>query len=510
MTLPYTADLQMRRSGIVLNDIKDALKKYYGYDKFRPGQKKIINTILSGRDALIVMPTGAGKSICYQIPALMKDGIALVVSPLISLMQDQVRNLKEMGIRGAYLNSSLTPGQIALATENAKKGMYKIIYVAPERLDTPNFLNFAINSDISMIAVDEAHCISQWGQDFRPAYLKISEFIAKLPKRPPVAAFTATATDKVKDDIKSGLGLENPFCYTGGFDRPNLYFSVEEPSDAISYIRRYLMQHKDESGIIYCLTRKETEKTADILSSFGFSIKAYHAGMSDINRRQVQEDFIYDRVRIIAATNAFGMGIDKPDVRFVIHKNMPGRIEDYYQQAGRAGRDGGKADCILLYSTSDVRLNYYMIEQIPENDPLTPQQRQEHIRAEKACLQQMIFYSTSHRTCLRKRLLSYFGETLSADCNNCSVCRKMNMPVSYVTPEPVYDEALYSILKEYCHKLVFFSGVPFYAIATEAMLRELAAVKPTNISQLRTISGFGEEKIRKYGKGFVDIIKKYK
>ena len=489
-----------------MNDIKSALKKFYGYDKFRPGQEKIINAILSGRDAIAVMPTGAGKSLCYQIPALMMEGIAIVVSPLISLMQDQVRNLKEMGIRGAYLNSSLTPNQINLATENAKKGMYKIIYAAPERLNTNHFLSFAMNSDISMIAIDEAHCISQWGQDFRPAYLKISEFIAKLPKRPPVAAFTATATAQVKNDILSKSGLVNPVSYTGGFDRPDLYFAVEEPSDSITYIRNYLMRHRDESGIIYCLTRKETERTADVLSSLGFSISAYHAGMSDIDRRRVQEDFIYDRVKVIAATNAFGMGIDKPDVRFVIHKNMPARIEDYYQQAGRAGRDGDKAECILFYSSSDVRLNYYMIEQVPENDPLTPEQRREYIKAEKACLQQMIFYATSHHTCLRKRLLGYFGETPADDCNNCSVCRRKNTVYTYTEKAQDYDGVIYSRLKEYCQKIALFSGVPFYTIATEVMLRELAAVKPKTVAELRTINGFGEEKIRRYGKDFIKII----
>lgn len=487
-------------------DTGKTLKKYYGYDSFRPGQEEIINAVLSGRDVFAVMPTGAGKSVCYQLPALMMDGITIVVSPLISLMQDQVRNLKAMGIRGAYLNSSLTPRQIALATDNARKGMYKIIYAAPERLNTADFLDFAINSNISLLAVDEAHCISQWGQDFRPAYLRISEFITKLRYRPPVAAFTATATERVKIDIDKKLGLRFPLMYTGGFDRPNLYFSVEEPVDRLAFIRNYLALHKDQSGIIYCLTRKETERAADVLSSFGFSVSAYHAGMKDEDRKRIQEDFIYDRVNVIAATNAFGMGIDKPDVRFVIHMNMPARMEDYYQQAGRAGRDGESAECILLYSPADIRLNRYMIEQIPENDPLTPEQRHSYISTELACLDQMVFYSTSTNTCLRKRLLGYFGENLVTDCGNCSVCRRK---LNYAEADKiavVYDFELYNKIKAYCKKLAMFSGVPLYSIISESAMKQIAAMKPSNTAQLHLISGLGEEKIRRYGKGLLKLI----
>ncbi len=492
-----------------MKDIYGILKKYFGYDSFRPGQEKIITSVLGGRDVFAVMPTGAGKSVCYQIPALAMEGITLVISPLISLMQDQVRNLKAMGVRGAYLNSSLTPSQIVLATKNAKKGMYKIIYVAPERLNTPAFLDFAMNSDISMIAIDEAHCISQWGQDFRPAYLRISEFIAMFEKRPVVAAFTATATKKVKDDIVNKSGLVHPVIYTGGFDRPNLSFAAEEPIDRLVYVRNYLAAHKNQSGIIYCLTRQETENAAAVLSSCGFGVSAYHAGMTDEDRRRVQEDFIYGRVNIITATSAFGMGIDKPDVRFVIHLNMPARMEDYYQQAGRAGRDGERAECILLYSPADVRINRFMIEQIPDNDPMTPEERQEYIRSELDCLQQMIFYSTSKHTCLRKRILVYFGENAPSHCNNCSVCRRNVITVKPAEDVRNYDRALYSKLKAHCRKLSLFGGVPLYTIASESMLRDMASLKPKTTAQLRLISGFGEEKIKRYGKDFINIINSF-
>ena len=494
-----------------MKDIYEILKHYFGYDSFRPGQEKIVRTILSGQDISAVMPTGAGKSLCYQLPALASDGITLVISPLISLMQDQVRSLIEMGVRAAYLNSSLTPGQLALATRNARSGMYKIIYVAPERLETQSFLSFAMNSDISLVAVDEAHCVSQWGQDFRPAYLRISEFVAKLKKRPPVAAFTATATEAVKKDIVSKLGLRFPVKYTGGFDRPNLYFSVETPYDKLDRIQKYLRLHPGQSGIIYCLTRKETEYAADVLSNDRITVCAYHAGMSDEDRKRVQEDFIYDRIKVIAATSAFGMGIDKPDVRFVIHLDMPSRIEDYYQQAGRAGRDGQAAECILLYSKKAVGLNRYMIEKIPDDDPMTPEQREEYIKAELACLEQMIYYSTSKYTCLRKRILNYFGQPATGSCKNCSVCRRnMDVPIRHIGEAAEYDKILYSLLKEHCKRSALFAGVPYYAIASEAMLREMSAEKPESPEQLRRISGFGEEKIRRYGKGLTDIIKKYK
>ena len=372
-----------------LKDIYEILKRYFGYESFRGGQEKIVRCLLSGGDALAVMPTGAGKSLCFQLPALAMDGITLVVSPLISLMQDQVRALGQNGIRAAYINSALTPRQIHLATQNAAQGIYKIIYVAPERLLTDSFLDFAQNADISLLAVDEAHCISQWGQDFRPGYLEIGTFISKLKKRPAVAAFTATATKHVRQDIISKLGLKNPLELTTGFDRPNLYFEINSVISRDDFLIRYIREHKDSSGIVYCATRKETDRVSALLSGRGFSCAAYHAGLSDDQRKQAQEDFTFDRVRTIVATTAFGMGIDKSDVRYVIHYNMPSCMEDYYQQAGRAGRDGAAADCILLYSKSDVGLQRFLITRPVENDPLTAQQRQAHLAGAEERLQQM-------------------------------------------------------------------------------------------------------------------------
>lgn len=336
---------------------QELLKTHFGYDTFREGQEAVIDALLAGRDVLAVMPTGAGKSICYQVPALMMKGITLVISPLISLMKDQVRSLNQVGISAAYLNSSLTQGQYFTALRYAKAGRYPIIYVAPERLTTDAFLDFALSADISMIAVDESHCVSQWGQDFRPSYLKIAEFVAQLPKRPVIGAFTATATKEVREDIARLLGLQDPFCTTTGFDRENLYFAVKTPKDKYKEVHDYILEHPDDSGIIYCLTRKLVEEVCGKLIRDGITATRYHAGLSDEERRNNQDDFIYDRCRVMVATNAFGMGIDKSDVRYVIHYNMPKNMEGYYQEAGRAGRDGDPAECILLYSGKDVVTN---------------------------------------------------------------------------------------------------------------------------------------------------------
>lgn len=316
---------------------QEILKTHFGYDTFREGQEAVIDALLAEKDVLAVMPTGAGKSICYQVPALMMKGITLVISPLISLMKDQVRSLNQAGISAAYLNSSLTQGQYFTALRYAKAGRYPIIYVAPERLTTDAFLDFAQSADISMIAVDEAHCVSQWGQDFRPSYLKIAEFVAQLPKRPVISAFTATATKEVREDIARLLGLRDPFCTTTGFDRENLYFAVKTPKDKYKEVHDYILEHPDDSGIIYCLTRKLVEEVCGKLIRDGITATRYHAGLSDEERRNNQDDFIYDRCHVMVATNAFGMGIDKSDVRYVIHYNMPKNMEGYYQEAGRAG-----------------------------------------------------------------------------------------------------------------------------------------------------------------------------
>lgn len=399
----------------------DILKKYFGYDCFREGQETVIDSILSGKDVLGIMPTGAGKSICYQVPALMMRGITLVISPLISLMKDQVSSLNQAGISAAYLNSSLTAGQYYKALQYAKEGRYPIIYVAPERLLTDSFLDFALQAEIAMVAVDEAHCVSQWGQDFRPSYLKITEFIERLPRRPVVSAFTATATREVRDDILDILMLREAYVLTTGFDRRNLFFSVKAPKNKYEAVKEYVQEHKEESGIIYCLTRKLVEEVCERLIKDGFLATRYHAGLSDNERRNNQDDFIYDRCRIMVATNAFGMGIDKSDVRYVIHYNMPKNMESYYQEAGRAGRDGEEAYCILLYGSQDVVTNQMFIDHNQDNQELDPLTRELVQERDRERLKQMTFYCFTH-DCLREYILRYFGEYGPNYCGNCSNC----------------------------------------------------------------------------------------
>ena len=398
----------------------DILKQYYGYDTFREGQEELIDAILDGRDVFGVMPTGAGKSVCYQVPALMMDGVTLVVSPLISLMKDQVRALNEMGVHAAYLNSSLTYNQYKLALANAVRGQYKIIYVAPERLETREFLEFALQAPISMVSVDEAHCVSQWGQDFRPGYLKIRTFIEKLPRRPIVSAFTATATKEVQEDVTNLISLHNSKRVVTGFNRPNLYFGVSIPKDKKQALRQYLSVHATESGIVYCATRKGVEEVHEMLLKEGYPVTRYHAGLEDVERRRNQDDFIYDRKPVMVATNAFGMGIDKSNVRYVVHYNMPKNLESYYQEAGRAGRDGEPAECILLFGKKDVITNEYFIEQDRENDELTETELEIVKAAEREKLRRMTWYCYT-QGCLREFMLQYFGEE-SAPCGNCSNC----------------------------------------------------------------------------------------
>ncbi|MDO4328427.1 MAG: DNA helicase RecQ [Lachnospiraceae bacterium] len=397
------------------------LKQYFGYDTFREGQETLINGILEGRDVFGIMPTGSGKSLCFQIPALMMEGITLVISPLISLMKDQVGNLNQAGIHAAYLNSSLTTNQYFKALDFARQGRYPIIYVAPERLMTDSFLDFALNTKISMVAVDEAHCISQWGQDFRPSYLKIVEFIKRLPVRPIVSAFTATATQEVRDDVIDILELQNPTVITTGFDRSNLFFGVMTPKDRYGAIRNYLETHPRQSGIIYCLTRKNVEEVCERLIKDGFAATRYHAGLSDGERRKNQEDFIYDRVPIICATSAFGMGIDKSDVRFVLHYGMPKNLEEYYQEAGRAGRDGEPSECILYYAGQDVITNQLFIENNKDNEEMDEITQELVKERDRERLKKMTFYCFTNE-CLRDYILKYFGEYGSNYCGNCSNC----------------------------------------------------------------------------------------
>lgn len=509
------------------------LKTYFGYDSFREGQEELIDTLLEGRDVFGIMPTGAGKSICYQIPALMFSGITLVVSPLISLMKDQVAALNQVGVYAAYLNSSLTTGQYFKALEFAKQGKYKIIYVAPERLLTESFLGFALNADISFLSVDEVHCVSQWGQDFRPSYLKIVEFVDMLPKRPVVGAFTATATKEVRDDVMRILKLNAPKLITTGFDRKNLSFYVTNTKDKKGELSKILRKHYDESGIIYCITRKLVEEVYEELSSRGMEVSKYHAGLSDEERRQNQDDFIYDKTRIMIATNAFGMGIDKPDVRYVIHYNMPKNMESYYQEAGRAGRDGESASCYLLYSPMDVRTNRFFIENNRENEELSETELEQVIERDQERLKQMTFYCHT-KYCYRKYMLNYFGEKAQTNCGNCGNCLK-ERPVAiydYENNDYNYDVAdvripvlprisserraysdnpeLYDKLRLLRNSLAKKLKVPAYVIFTDKTLKEMSMYLPVDKAEMLKISGVGETKYEKFGAEFEKEIIEYK
>lgn len=400
---------------------EQVLKEYFGYDTFREGQEELIAGILDGRDVFGIMPTGSGKSLCFQIPALMMDGITLVISPLISLMKDQVAALNQAGIHAAYLNSSLTQGQYIKALQLAKAGRYPIIYVAPERLETPGFLDFALNTNISMVAVDEAHCVSQWGQDFRPSYLKILEFIEMLPVRPVISAFTATATREVREDVIDILKLRDPAVVITGYDRPNLYLEVQSPRDKYAALEDFVKQHPNQCGIVYCLTRKLVEEVTENLLRDGFSATRYHAGLSDAERRKNQDDFIYDRCQVMVATNAFGMGIDKSNVRFVVHYNMPKSIEQFYQEIGRCARDGEPGDCMLFYGGRDVITNQMFIDNNQDNQELDELTRRLVTERDRERLRKMVFYCFTNE-CLREYILRYFGEYGSGDCKNCRNC----------------------------------------------------------------------------------------
>lgn len=404
-----------------MQDQYEVLYRYFGYTAFRSGQAELIDAQLSGRDVFGIMPTGGGKSLCYQIPALMLEGITLVVSPLISLMKDQVTALKNMGVSAAYVNRSLSAEQIRLVLRNIQQKKYKIIYIAPERLLTESFLAAISNLKIAMVAVDEAHCISQWGQDFRPSYLRIADFLKMLKVRPVVSAFTATATQEVRDDVERILGLQNPLRIITGYDRPNLRFAVVQPKSKPLALLDFIEARPGKCGIVYCSTRKEVEKVCQMLQNKGISATRYHAGLSEEERHTNQDDFVYDRCKVMVATNAFGMGIDKSNVGYVIHYNMPQCIESYYQEAGRAGRDGENADCILLYSPSDIRTAKFLIQHPTENEELSEEERSNLIKRELIRLDAMVGYcNTSH--CLRGYILEYFGQEYPQLCGNCSNC----------------------------------------------------------------------------------------
>lgn len=504
-------------------NINQTLKQYFGYDSLRTGQEELINGILAGHDVLGIMPTGAGKSLCYQLPALMLKGITLVISPLISLMSDQVKALNQAGVHAAYINSSLTENQIRMALSYASQGRYKIIYVAPERLNTPRFLDFACNADISMLTVDEAHCISQWGQDFRPSYLEIAGFLTRLPRRPIVSAFTATATELVKKDIVASLGLNNPVTMVTGFDRPNLFFRVvtrKGGSQKDNSIINYVKKHEDESGIIYCATKKNVDKLYTLLNEQGISAGRYHAGLSNEERKQNQEDFTYDRIRVMVATNAFGMGIDKSNMRYVLHYNMPQSLEYYYQEAGRAGRDGEEAECVLFFSKQDIMINKFLLQnKASAGDVASDMQKTAN---DQRKLQQMINYCETDK-CLREFILSYFGDTTPCICNKCSNCvvvedeeeetyvetGKKRKKAAQLAGLNELGVALFEKLRNVRIELAAEKSVPPYIICSDKTLKDMCAKLPRDKEQLADVYGMGEQKIQNYGEAFVTVVNSF-
>ena len=499
------------------------LKKFFGYDSFRPGQEQIVQRLLAGQDVLAVMPTGAGKSICYQVPALLLPGITLVVSPLVSLMKDQVGALVQAGVAAAFLNNSLTDNQKALMLHRAREGWYKIIYVAPERLEMPGFQRFVQEQQISMVTVDEAHCISQWGQDFRPSYLRIQAFVDSLPTRPVVGAFTATATAHVRDDIRTHLALRDPYEVTASFDRPNLYFATQRalPSEKPRRLLELVLQEGNNAGIVYCSTTKQVDETARLLQSRGIRAAAYHAKLDADTRRRNQDDFLYDRVQVMVGAN-------------VIHYNMPKDLESYYQEAGRAGRDGQPSRCTLLYSGTDVRtIRFFIDKELEADNGLPADVKAEAARKAEERLKYMTFYSTTPK-CLRGFLLEYFGEAAPKKCGNCSCClaaeqeaqlqletsrrraadnaHRLEKPrrtksTAGAAPLSEADEKLLNALYARRKWLAGKQNVPAFRVFSDATLREMVEKKPLSLDELLNISGVGEKKAARYGTTFLRIIK---
>ena len=501
-------------------NLLETLKHYFGYDSLRPGQQELMDGILQGKDVLGIMPTGAGKSLCYQVPALMLEGITLVISPLISLMSDQVKALNQAGVHAAYINSSLTENQIRVALAYAAQEKYKIIYVAPERLNTSRFLDFAYYADISMVTVDEAHCISQWGQDFRPSYLEIADFLAKLPDRPVVSAFTATATERVKQDITASLHLQNPVTVVTGFDRPNLFFRVvnrKGGKETDNSILNYVKRHEDESGIIYCATKKNVDSVYALLLQYDIAAGRYHAGLSLEERKKNQDDFTYDRIRVMVATNAFGMGIDKSNVRYVLHYNMPQSLEYYYQEAGRAGRDGEEAECVLFFSKQDIMINKRLLQYKSTSGQASDDPA---LRAnEQRKLNEMIRYCETDE-CLRQFILSYFGDNSPCTCEKCSNCvvvedeaeetyiqtgreKKKALQLADLTPE---GQELFEQLRKCRTELAVEKGVPPYIICSDKTLKDMCAKCPVDSTAMAAVYGMGAQKIESYGARFTQVI----
>ena len=520
----------------------ETLGHYFGYHAFRPGQEEVIDRILEGTDVLAIMPTGAGKSLCYQVPALMLPGTCLVISPLISLMKDQVMALKTAGVPAAYLNASLTEKQMHLAMERAANGAYKIIYVAPERLRTPGFQYLASRLEISLVAVDEAHCVSHWGHEFRPEYQKIAGFVQSLKTRPRYCAFTATATEEVRTDIIRLLELKRPYITVTGFDRPNLFFEVRHPKDRDSELISLCREMQSQAGIVYCMSRKNVETVCDLLRQEGLKATRYHAGLSDEERRENQDLFQFDKAQIMVATNAFGMGIDKSNVRYVIHYNLPLSMEGYYQEAGRAGRDGLESKCILLFQKRDIGLGEYLLENSESSADIPESQRIQIKDMEFRRFRDMQRYAET-RGCLRHFILRYFGEKSAAVCGNCSSCRRMQhhalpgrlqkdrqdaggafarqreyapvhtqrpkVPAAVQFRDSREADSLFDALVDLRHSLAAHAGLPPYIVCSDLALRNMEQALPLNAQELAEIDGMGYAKARAYGTPLLDCIRRW-
>ncbi len=477
-----------------LEEAQAVLCKYYGYKGFKPIQQKAIASILNGEDTFVVMPTGGGKSLCYQVPALMLDGLTLVISPLISLMKDQVDQLVRLGICAACMNSMLDGEQYQQLRRQIQAGQIQILYIAPERLRSGDFLSLLRRQKISLVAVDEAHCVSQWGHDFRPSYHEISRFIRSLPVRPVVAAFTATATAETRSDIIQQLELIRPNIYRASFNRANLILAVERDGKRKEALLQFVETHKGQSGIIYCNTRKEVDKVWDMLRRAGIPVLRYHGGMEDWERNENQEKFLQEQIDLIVATNAFGMGINKADVRYVVHYNLPKNIESYYQEIGRAGRDGLPSLCVLFFSYADVHVNRYLLEQSGKSE--------DRLAIELEKLDAMVQYATTKR-CLRQQILQYFGEKAAEHCLGCSNCCEVSLGKPKIQQ---MEEELLNALRSTRLLAAIEEGVPSYEILSDELLQELAQKQPVSILALKQVAGLEDDTVTKYGEIFLKTI----
>ena len=477
-----------------LEEAQAVLRKYYGYKGFKPIQQKAIASILNGEDTFVVMPTGGGKSLCYQVPALMLDGLTLVISPLISLMKDQVDQLVRLGICAACMNSMLDGEQYQQLRRQIQAGQIQILYIAPERLRSGDFLSLLRRQKISLVAVDEAHCVSQWGHDFRPSYHEISRFIRSLPVRPVVAAFTATATAETRSDIIQQLELIRPNIYRASFNRANLILAVERDGKRKEALLQFVETHKGQSGIIYCNTRKEVDKVWDMLRRAGIPVLRYHGGMEDWERNENQEKFLQEQIDLIVATNAFGMGINKADVRYVVHYNLPKNIESYYQEIGRAGRDGLPSLCVLFFSYADVHVNRYLLEQSGKSE--------DRLAIELEKLDAMVQYATTKR-CLRQQILQYFGEKAAEHCQGCSNCCEVSLGKPKIQQ---MEEELLNALRSTRLLAAIEEGVPSYEILSDELLQELAQKQPVSILALKQVAVLEDDTVTKYGEIFLKTI----